>query len=63
MTTEKKEKKVRVARNVESILKGALSLSLEDRNAICLQLKASINEDVKKLQEAAAKAGELINNL
>lgn len=63
MTTEKKEKKVRVARNAESILKGALSLSLEDRNAICLQLKASINEDVKKLQDAAAKAGELINNL
>lgn len=63
MTAEKKEKKTRVARNSESILKGALALSLEDRNAICLQLKASIADDVKKLQEAAARAGELINNL
>lgn len=63
MTDIKKEKKVRTARNPQSILKGILSLSLEDKVAICKELKANIEEDVETLQKAAATSKEWVDGL
>jgi hypothetical protein len=63
MPNEKKEKKVRTPRNPQSILKGILSLPLEDKVAICKELKSNIEFDVKEQTVAAAKAGELIKGL
>jgi hypothetical protein len=63
MPTEKTEKKVRVARNSESILQGALKLPLQDRVNLCKDLKISIQKDVQRLTDDINKAHELVQDL
>lgn len=46
-------KKIRTPRQLESIVKGALQLSLEDRVELCRQLHISIEAEVKAAQEKA----------
>ena len=57
MSNEKNEKQTRTPRQYESILAGALALTMADKVALIKELKASVqaeNED----KQAAAKASE-----
>ncbi len=51
--------KTRTPRNYESIKKGALDLPLAERVDLRNELKASIEKEVKDLQDQAAKAKEI----
>ena len=63
MTEIKKEKLIRTPRNIDSIFQGALKLSLEERIALCRELKVSINKEVADREALALKGKELINGL
>jgi hypothetical protein len=63
VSTETTEKKVRTARNPESILKGLLSLPLEDKITLCKSLKDSIQKEVADKEESAKAAKEMVNGL
>lgn len=54
------EKKVRVARNLESITKGALSLPLADRVKLAKELQEKNIKEVADLRTAAEDASKLI---
>lgn len=57
------KRKIKTARNPESIFKGALLLSLEDRVKLVKELKASIEVELKSLETKAAEAKQIINGL
>ena len=65
MSTEKitTEKKVRVARNSESILQGALKLSLQERVNLCTAVKISIQKEIEELNQQSSIANELLKGL
>lgn len=63
MTTENTKKRTRTLRTFDSIKAGALSLTLQERVNLCKDLKTSIDDEVKKLQEQANAAGTLLSTL
>lgn len=63
MTTENTEKRTRTPRTFDSIKAGALSLTLREKVNLCKDLKTSIDDEVKKLQEQANAAGTLLSTL
>lgn len=63
MTTDNKTPKTRTPRQYNSILSGALKLSLQDRVNLTKAVKASIDDEVKELQATAAMAKEITNGL
>lgn len=63
MNDIKKEKAVRTARNPQSILKGILSLPLNDKVEILRELNKNIENEVTALQAAADEAAKLVKGL
>ena len=63
MTTEKKERAKRTPRNYENILKGAMSLQLEDQVKLVKALKENISSAVSAADENARILASLANGL
>lgn len=63
MQTVTKERKTRTPKNIESITKGALALSLKDRVELVQNLKESIRAEVETINEAAKQASTIANGL
>lgn len=63
MQTVTKERKTRTPKNIESITKGALALSLKDRVELVHKLKDSIQAEVETINEAAKQASTIANGL
>lgn len=56
-------KKTRTPRNYDTILKGALSLTLPERVALVKELKESIKTEVDTLKAASNQAQEAAANI
>lgn len=59
--TTVKKRATKTARNPESIFKGAMALSLEDRVQLAKDLKESIQAEVSDLQKKAELAKSIAN--
>lgn len=60
MNTETNPAKTRVPRNFDSILKGALSLSLKERVDLVNAVTSANQEEVKVLKQQADEATKLL---
>lgn len=60
MTTEK-VKKIRTPKGSESITAGALKLTLKEKVALVNELKASIDAELKEIEDTAKAARETVN--
>lgn len=60
---DKKEKKVRTPRNLESIIAGALALTLQEKVELVKKLKADIAAEVDGREALAKQAKEIVNGL
>lgn len=56
-------KKVRTPKNGDSITKGALALSLNDRARLCQVLKTSITAEVGELKSKTEQAAKIAEGL
>lgn len=61
--TLERQKQVRTPRSAESILKGALALSLADQVSLVKELKAAIQAKVTDAEAAAKAAKETVDGL
>lgn len=61
MSSATTEKKTRTPRTYESIEKGALSLSLNERVALVKTISAANSKEVESLKAAAAAAEKALN--
>ena len=63
MSEDQKERKTRTPRNYDSILKGAMSLKLNEKVALVKALKESINAEVDNAAKIAEQAKATVNGL
>lgn len=57
------EKKTRTPRNYESIITGAMKLTLQERASLCSKLKDSVKEELAARDQQAAEAKKIAEGL